>query len=138
MEAKIYYALGSSDKGEQKKIKEAFEKIGFKNPVGNFAFDKDLHVYVVIKLDNAFFTIDAQVKEEWEKACDLMSKGTNILNVQEYVPKPFDRVLGWDDDENESHPDIFLECIEDSKFYPYRCARCNYKHVKPYKEQIWK
>lgn len=55
MEAKIYYALGSSDKGEQKKIKEAFEKIGFKNPVGNFDFDKDLHVYVVIALDNLFF-----------------------------------------------------------------------------------
>lgn len=136
MEAKIYYALGSSDKEEQKKIKEAFEKIGFKNPVGNFDFDKDLHVYVVIALDNLFFTtiIDSQVQKEWEKACDLMSKGTNILNVQEYVPKPFDRVLGWDDDENESHPDIFLERIEDSKTHPYRCARYIYNHVKPYKE----
>ncbi len=136
MEAKIYYALGSSDKGEQKKIKEAFEKIGFKNPVGNFDFDKDLHVYVVIALDNLFFTtiIDSQVQKEWEKACDLMSKGTNILNVQEYVPKPFDRVLGWDADENKSRPDIFLECIKDSDLYRYRCARSSYVHVKPYKE----
>ena len=134
MEAKIYYALGSSDKVEQKKIKEAFEKIGFKNPVSNFDFDKDLHVYVVIALDNLFFTaiIDSQVQKEWEKACDLMSKGTNILNVQEYVPKPFDRVLGWDADENKSRPDIFLERIEDSD--RYRCARSSYVHVKPYKE----
>lgn len=63
-----------------------------------------------------------------------MSKGTNILNVQEYVPKPFDRVLGWDADENKSRPDIFLERIEDSDLYHYRCARSSYVHVKPYKE----
>ena len=54
-------------------------------------------------------------------------------NESSYTPKPFDRVLGWDNDENESYPDIFFECVEDSNYH-YRCARGGYKHVKPYKE----
>ena len=54
-------------------------------------------------------------------------------NESSYTPKPFDKVLGWDNDENESYPDIFFECIEDSNYH-YRCARGGYKHVKPYKE----
>lgn len=55
-------------------------------------------------------------------------------NESSYTPKPFDRVLGWDADENKSHPDIFLECIKYSDLYRYRCARSSYVHVKPYKE----
>ena len=54
-------------------------------------------------------------------------------NESSYTPKPFDRVLGWDNDENESYPDIFFEWVEDSNYH-YRCARGGYKHVKPYKE----
>jgi hypothetical protein len=50
-----------------------------------------------------------------------------------YTPKPFDKVLGWDNDESNSYPDIFFECVEDSNYH-YRCARGGYKHVKPYKE----
>jgi hypothetical protein len=50
-----------------------------------------------------------------------------------YTPKPFDKVLGWDNDESNSYPDIFFECVEDSTYH-YRCARGGYKHVKPYKE----
>lgn len=54
-------------------------------------------------------------------------------NESSYIPKPFDRVLGWDYDESKSHPDIFFE-LEDDTPCPYRCARGSYSYVKPYKK----
>ena len=45
--------------------------------------------------------------------------------------KPFDKVLGWDDDESEAKPDIFLyKGAED-----YFCASTFYKHIKLYNEE---
>ena len=48
-----------------------------------------------------------------------------------YEPKPFDKVLGWQEDENAAQPDIFLH--KDAK--NYICANTFYKHIKPYNEE---
>ena len=48
-----------------------------------------------------------------------------------YEPKPFDKVLGWHDDENTALPDIFLHKHSDV----YCCARNYFQHVKPYNEE---
>ena len=45
--------------------------------------------------------------------------------------KPFDKVLGWDDDESEAKPDIFL--YKGAK--DYFCASTFYKHIKLYNEE---
>lgn len=49
-----------------------------------------------------------------------------------YEPKPFDKVLGWNYNENAVCPDIFLHC---NKIGEYLCARNCFKHVKPYNEE---
>lgn len=48
-----------------------------------------------------------------------------------WKPKPFDKVLGWDYNENSVMPDVFLY----KAFDTYSCARCCFKHVKPYDEE---
>lgn len=48
-----------------------------------------------------------------------------------YEPKPFDKVLGWYDNENAVFPDIFLY----KAFDTYSCARNCFNHVKPYDEE---
>lgn len=48
-----------------------------------------------------------------------------------YEPKPFDKVLGWYDNENVIFPDIFLYKVFDT----YSCARSCFNHVKPYDEE---
>lgn len=49
-----------------------------------------------------------------------------------YNPKPFDKVLGWDEDENTAKPDIFLFKYNDGYF---ACARYRYQHIKLYNEE---
>lgn len=49
-----------------------------------------------------------------------------------YEPKPFDKVLGWNYNENVVCPDIFLHC---NRFGEYYCANSLYIHVKPYNEE---
>ena len=48
-----------------------------------------------------------------------------------YEPKPFTKVLGWDDNESEVKPDIFLYKGAND----YVCANTFYKHIKPYNEE---
>lgn len=48
-----------------------------------------------------------------------------------YIPKPFDKVLGWHYNENAVFPDIFLY----KAFGTYSCVRGCYSHVKPYNEE---
>lgn len=48
-----------------------------------------------------------------------------------YKPKPFDKVLGWNYNENAVYPDIFLY----KAFDTYSCARGSFKHVKPYNDE---
>lgn len=48
-----------------------------------------------------------------------------------YEPKPFDKVLAWDNNENEVRPDIFLYKVSNTYF----CARSGFNHVKPYNEE---
>lgn len=48
-----------------------------------------------------------------------------------YEPKPFDKVLAWDNNKNEVRPDIFLYKVSNTYF----CARSGFNHVKPYDEE---
>lgn len=48
-----------------------------------------------------------------------------------WKPKPFDKVLGWDDRESEATPDIFLY----KRAKDYICASTFYKYIKPYNEE---
>lgn len=48
-----------------------------------------------------------------------------------WKPKPFDKVLGWNYNENAVYPDIFLY----KAFDTYSCARGSFKHVKPYNDE---
>ena len=142
METKIYYAFGSADVSEQLKIRLAFSRKGYDGSNPYFKFDEPNNIYFLLVVGNMPFTTTSSLIDDVDKTYKLMKNGTLLQwedvkkeAVQKsYTPKPFDKVLGWDDDENESHPDIFLERIEDSKTHPYRCARCIYNHVKPYKE----
>jgi hypothetical protein len=145
MEAKIYYAFGSADSCEQLKIRLAFSRKGYDGRSQNFNFDDPNNIYFLLVVGNLNITFTSYLLEDKEKAYELIKNGTFLTfedvkkeafapKQEPYTPKPFDKVIGWNNDENESHPDIFLECIEDSEPYRYRCARYNYKHVKPYKE----
>lgn len=48
-----------------------------------------------------------------------------------WKPKPFDKILGWDDNISEAKPDIFLYKGANDYF----CASTFYKHIKPYNEE---
>ena len=68
--------------------------------------------------------------------CDAIITNPNWHEVipwknKSYEPKPFDKVLGWDYNENAVMPDVFLYKASDTYF----CARCCFKHVKPYDEE---
>lgn len=68
--------------------------------------------------------------------CDAIITNPNWHEVipwknKSYEPKPFDKVLGWDYNENAVCPDIFLY----KDFDTYSCARRFFKHVKPYDEE---
>ena len=53
-----------------------------------------------------------------------------------YVPKPFDKVFGWNDDNpSDIRPDLFLyeRYIDGVTFYA--CANHYWNHIKPYDEK---
>ena len=53
-----------------------------------------------------------------------------------YDPKPFDKVLGWDDDNpSDIRPDIFLFVFNIDGKTMYGCANSSWNHVKPYNEE---
>lgn len=82
-----------------------------KNKVGGFTLYTDEVVYDAITTNPNWHEV-----KPWEK---------------HYDPKPFDKVLGWYDNENAVRPDIFLY----NSFGEYFCANSLYKHVKPYNEE---
>lgn len=68
--------------------------------------------------------------------CDAIITNPNWHEVKPwenkpYEPKPFDKVLGWNYNENAVCPDIFLY----KAFGTYSCARGCFKHVKPYNDE---
>ena len=53
-----------------------------------------------------------------------------------YEPKPFDKVLGWDDDNpSDIRPDIFLCKHDVAGKTRYYCAAGYWEHIKPYDEE---
>ena len=145
METKIYYAFGSADISEQLKIRLAFSRKGYDGSNPYFKFDEPNNIYFLLVVGNMPFTTTSSFIDDVDKTYELIKNGTLLQwedvkkeafapQQEPYTPKPFDRVLGWDNDESKSSPDIFLKCLDDSKPYRYLCARCGYNHVKPYKE----
>lgn len=89
------------------------DKIIFvKNQIGKFTVYSDPILYEAITTNPNWHEI-----KPWEKY---------------YEPKPFDKVLGWNYDEDKACPDIFFNY---NSFGEYNCANCLYKHVKPYNEK---
>ena len=82
-----------------------------KNKVGGFTLYTDEILYDAITTNPNWHEV-----KPWEK---------------HYEPKPFDKVLGWYNNENAAQPDIFLY----KAFDMYSCARNCFKHVKPYNEE---
>lgn len=82
-----------------------------KNKVGGFTLYTDGIVYDVITTNPNWHEV-----KPWETP---------------YNPKPFDKVLGWNDNENAVWPDIFLY----KAFDTYSCAKGCFMHVKPYNEE---
>ena len=88
------------------------DKIIFvRNQIGKFTVYSDPILYDAITTNPHWHEI-----KPWEK---------------HYEPKPFDKVLGWDDNKNEAKPDIFLYKGAND----YVCANIFYKHIKPYNEE---
>jgi hypothetical protein len=82
-----------------------------RNKVGAFTFYTDEILYNAITTNPNWHEV-----KPWEK---------------HYEPKPFDKVLAWDNNENEVRPDIFLYKVSNTYF----CARNGFNHVKPYDEE---
>lgn len=82
-----------------------------RNKIGGFTLYTDELVYDAITTNPNWHEV-----KPWEK---------------HYEPKPFDKVLGWDYNDDEVIPDVFLY----KAFDTYYCARCCFKHVKPYNEE---
>ena len=85
--------------------------IYIKNSMGGFILYTNSAVYDAVTTNPNWHEV-----KPWEK---------------HYEPKPFDKVLGWHEDENAAQPDIFL--YKDAK--DYICANTFYKHIKPYNEE---
>ena len=52
-----------------------------------------------------------------------------------YNPKPFDKVLGWDNNPSDARPDIFLYKRLMYGDIVYACTTCTWEHIKPYDEE---
>ena len=89
------------------------KSIFVKNKVGGFTLYTDPITYDAITTN-----------PNWHEVIPWKNK--------QYEPKPFDKVLGWNYNENAVCPDIFLHC---NKFGEYICANSLYRHVKPYNEE---
>lgn len=88
--------------------------------------------------EGKLFVVDAKDRDD-KVLYDIITTNPNWHEVKPwenkpYEPRPFDKVLGWDDYEGDACPDIFL-AKSDIGLYPYCCARVDYVHVKPYSEE---
>lgn len=84
------------------------------------------------------FFIDAESDYDMDKVLyDVVTTNPNLHEVKPweikpyYDPKPFDKVIGWNDNEHAVWPDIFLY----KAFDTYSCAKGCFMHVKPYNEE---
>lgn len=96
-------------------------------------FAKDTCV-ILKRSEEKLFFVDKKKKDD-KALYDVITTNPHWHEVKpwekHYEPKPFDKVLGWYDNENAVFPDIFLY----KAFDTYSCARDCFNHVKPYDEE---
>lgn len=117
-------------RGNKEHWKEVCEYVyGFKANSGSGICGDDKAIFVRNKVGE--FTLYTD-----EIVVDAITTNPNWHEIKpwekHYEPKPFDKVLGWNYNENAVCPDIFLHC---NKFGEYLCANSFYRHVKPYNEE---
>ena len=86
------------------------------------------------RTEGKLFVVDAKDRED-KVLYNIITTNPNWHEVKpwekHYEPKPFDKVLGWNEDENAVWPDIFLY----KTLGTYICARGCFLNVKPYNEE---
>ena len=103
-----------------------------------FVRDTCIIIKQVIKQgENKLLFIDEEYEED-KVMCDIVTTNPYWHEVipwenKPYEPKPFDKVLAWNDNTNAPWPDIFL--YKDGFGLRYTCTRGSFKHVKPYSEE---
>lgn len=106
---------------------------GFKTNSGSGICGDDKAIFVRNKVGGFTFYTD-------EIVYDAITTNPNWHEVKpwenHYIPKPFDKVFGWNDDfPSDIHPDIFLyQRYRDGETI-YACARRYWNHIKPYNEE---
>ncbi len=89
---------------------------------------------IILIRDNGTPLVLDSADEDGKMILDAVTTNPNWHEVKpwkdNWKPKPFYKVLGWDDKESEAVPDIFL-----FKGSDYICAYSFYKHIKPYDEE---
>lgn len=89
--------------------------------------------------EGRLFCIDSEDEED-KALYDVVTTNPYWHEVKpwekHYDPKPFDKVLGWDDDDPaDIRPDIFLYKRDVAGETLYYCASGYWGHVKPYDEK---
>ena len=96
-------------------------------------FAKDTCV-ILKRSEKKLFFVDTKNKDD-KALYDVITTNPHWHEIKpwekHYEPKPFDKVLGWYDNENAVFPDIFLYKASNTYF----CARSGVNHVKPYDEE---
>ena len=116
-------------RGNKEHWKEVCEYVyGFKANSGSGICGDDKAIFVRNKVGEFTLYTDPIT-------CDAITTNPNWHEVKpwedNWKPKPFDKVLGWNYNENAVCPDIFLY----KSFDTYSCARGCFKHVKPYNDE---
>ena len=119
-------------RGNEKHWKDVYKYVYGIEPIANSdpsICEDDTAIFVRNKVGGLTFYTD-------EILYDAITTNPNWHEVKpwetHYEPKPFDKVLGWNYNENAVCPDIFLHC---NRFGEYYCANGLYIHVKPYNEE---
>ena len=121
-------------RGNSKHWKDVFKYVYGVEPVANSdpsICEDDKAIFVRNKIGGLTFYTD-------EILYDAITTNPNWHEVipwenKPYEPKPFDKVLGWYDNENALFPDVFL--YKNGLGLYYTCTRGSFKHVKPYNEE---
>ena len=125
-------------RGNEKHWKDVFKYVYGIEPVENSdpsICSNDTAIFVRNKVGGLTFYTD-------EITYDAITTNPNWHEVKpwekHYEPKPFDKVLGWNDEfPSDIFPDIFLfkSDIEEDNKTIYTCANDCWDHIKPYNEK---
>lgn len=129
-------------RGNKKHWKEIYEWAFGRVPEENWNEEatclvKDTCV-MLKRSEGKLFVVDA--KDEDDKVLyDVITTNPNWHEVkpweEHYYPKPFDKVLGWNNNSPNARPDIFLFESNINGKTVYSCAKFSWDHIKPYNEK---